>query len=79
MTEAVRIRGNSLKAIRRKHFRSRPLCVDCERKGLVNIATELDHIVPLCQGGTESPSNRQGLCHECHAAKTAREASERGQ
>ena len=38
---------------------------------------ELDHIVPLADGGTEMPENLQALCAPCHRAKTAREAADR--
>ena len=40
-------------------------------------APELDHIEPLWRGGRDDESNFQGLCRDCHAAKTAREAAER--
>lgn len=38
---------------------------------------ELDHIVPLCRGGTEHPDNLQLLCPECHRAKTKTDLSAR--
>ena len=41
------------------------------------LADELDHIVPLWQGGQDAPHNRQGLCHDHHSAKSAAEAKER--
>lgn len=34
---------------------------------------EIDHIIPLSQGGTDDPSNMQLLTIEQHRAKTARE------
>jgi len=34
---------------------------------------EVDHIIPLSQGGTDDPSNMQLLTIEQHARKTARE------
>jgi 5-methylcytosine-specific restriction protein A len=76
-TQVTRIRGNSLYAIRRKHFEANHLCVECDRQGRVSRATELDHIIPLWAGGQESEANRAGLCHECHQAKTAEEAKQR--
>lgn len=34
-------------------------------------ATEADHIIPTAAGGPNNPhTNGQGLCHECHQAKT---------
>jgi 5-methylcytosine-specific restriction protein A len=44
-------------------------CVLCKTAA----ATEVDHITPLEQGGSNDESNLQGLCHECHAAKTTQE------
>ena len=76
-SRAKRITGNSLIAIRRKHFAKQPLCVACKAAGFVRLATELDHITPLWAGGSESEANRQGLCKECHAAKSEREAKQR--
>ena len=34
---------------------------------------EVDHITPLCQGGSNEPSNLQALCKPCHADKTQTE------
>jgi len=38
---------------------------------------ELDHIVPLIDGGSHALENLQTLCTPCHKQKTAREARER--
>lgn len=38
---------------------------------------DLDHIVPLKDGGAHTLENMQTLCQPCHKAKTAREAGER--
>lgn len=67
-----RIRGRRLAAIREAHFRLWPLCADCEKKDppVTRLATELDHIVALANGGKDEQSNRQGLCGECHRTKT---------
>lgn len=34
---------------------------------------QIDHITPLCMGGTNAENNLQALCVECHAQKTQRE------
>lgn len=71
-----RIRGSQLQRIRREHFQRHPLCVHCDRKGIVRAATELDHVIALENGGIDSPDpfvNRQGLCADCHAKKTERD------
>ena len=68
-----RIRGRRLQRIRHQHFMQDPLCVACKAKGLVTIASQLDHIQALVNGGTDTPDNRQGLCVPCHEAKTRRD------
>ena len=40
---------------------------------------ELDHIVPLIDGGTHDDDNLQTLCTPCHTAKTAEEARTRAE
>jgi 5-methylcytosine-specific restriction protein A len=72
-----RIRGRKLQEIRQRHFEQFPLCVECQKQGRITIATELDHIVALTNGGTDTDDNRQGLCTECHDAKTARDMGHR--
>ena len=37
------------------------------------LATEVDHITPRSQGGTDDPENLQALCKPCHSSKTAKE------
>lgn len=65
-----RTRGRAWLAIRASVLRYKPLCVICESKGRVAEAKEVDHIVPLHKGGTDSYENLQGLCIDCHEEKT---------
>jgi 5-methylcytosine-specific restriction protein A len=60
--------------IRLIHLRTHPLCVACSRQGLTVAATEVDHILPLAQGGTHAADNLQSLCKSCHSRKTATES-----
>ena len=55
-----------------------PLCAECRRQGRTVAAREVDHIVPVHQGGTDARENLQGLCRPCHWSKTATEARDRG-
>ena len=66
-----RIRGRKLQRIRAQALREMPLCVKCKEQGRVTPAEELDHVMPLCKGGSDTPDNRQALCASCHKAKTA--------
>lgn len=47
-------------------------CQDGTR--LPKVANEVDHIVPLSQGGTDDPGNLRAISHDCHKVKTQAEA-----
>lgn len=49
----------------------------CQACGRVGTDHEVDHVVPLEQGGSNDMSNLSLLCVECHKAKTASEATRR--
>lgn len=51
-----------------------PLCVECKKLGLVTLATQRDHVIPLAEGGLDDDTNEQGLCEPCHEAKSLAEA-----
>lgn len=40
-------------------------------------AYQVDHTVPLCDGGADAISNCTAMCPNCHAAKTQEEAIQR--
>jgi 5-methylcytosine-specific restriction endonuclease McrA len=46
-----------------------PVCKICGRRP----STQVDHINPLCKGGTDIRVNLQGVCDYCHDEKTARD------
>ena len=75
-TESVRIKGRALQSIRFDRWRSDPRCVRCGKITAYPYGFEIDHIVPLYQGGADSDSNRQLLCvggpdyEGCHTKKT---------
>lgn len=73
-TATVRTRGWAWEQIRKRIFtRDCGLCQPSLRRGLTVPATEVDHIVPLAQGGTDADSNLQSISSEPHKAKTAAE------
>jgi len=45
----------------------------CKADGCNEWATEVDHIKPTRNGGSDRPDNLQGLCKSCHSRKTALE------
>ena len=62
-----RIRGDAWMATRRQvQQRDKFTCAAC---GAVRADHEVDHRVPLEQGGTNDPENLQSLCRDCNAYK----------
>lgn len=68
-------------------LRRHTLCADPfgVHNGVPVAATDVDHITPKADGGTDDDANLQALCHSCHSRKTARgrgvknrQVSERG-
>lgn len=74
-TAAKRVTGRRLQTMRERLFAENPLCVECERNGLVMLATQRDHVIPLAEGGTDDDDNVQGLCKPCHDAKSRQESA----
>lgn len=79
LAETQRLRGSGLQKVRRQQYQSNPLCAACLKMDppRYRYGSESDHITPLWAGGAESILNRQLLCFQCHAEKTAREAQQR--
>lgn len=61
------------KRLRARKLAINPLCEACERRGQVTAATDVDHIVPISQGGEPFPGmdGLRSLCHEDHSFRTA--------
>jgi len=51
-------------------LREHPLCDLCAVDGLVKAATDVHHLAPKREGGTDEESNLQALCHSCHSRIT---------
>ena len=80
-TEVQRITGSRLQTIRDRILRRANGLCECEicrAPGAVpQIATQIDHIQPLWEGGQEVDSNRQALSAEHHLAKSKAETKRR--
>ena len=85
-TATKRMTGRSLQTRRLNIWKKDPTCKECKRLVAYPGGFELDHIIPLWEGGSDDDSNCQILCiwrdekgdkQGCHAKKSAREASER--
>lgn len=70
-----RITGHKAVEERRLWRLREPLCVKCKARGIVKQVDEIDHIIPLSQGGKDDETNRQSLCFDCHRIKTMDEQS----
>lgn len=76
--QVVRVAGSRWKRIRLEHLADEPLCRMCTQQSRVTLATEVDHIKPLWEGGQEyDRDNLQSLCSPCHIIKTSEEAKRR--
>ena len=67
-------RSNRWRLLSERHRREEPLCRECAKVNKLTVATCVDHIIPIRQGG--DPYNEDGLqslCDACHARKRASE------
>ncbi len=71
--EDKRKRGRAGQRDRAQVLLEEPLCRKCLDAGKTVASEEVDHIVPLSEGGTDDRPNKQGLCTPCHVAKSAAE------
>jgi 5-methylcytosine-specific restriction protein A len=72
-TMVKRIRGRALQERNARIFKAEPLCRICRTKGRITEAVEVDHIIALCNGGTEQVHNLQPVCEECNDLKAIAE------
>ena len=47
-------------------------CQSCHKIDLVAKSLQIDHIIPLAQGGANDLSNLQTLCAKCNREKSAK-------
>lgn len=62
------------KRLRLAHLSRFPLCMDCRQRSMIEMATVVDHVVPISAGGPAYPGHDglRSLCVPCHSRKTAR-------
>ena len=52
-----------------------PLCIECEREGVITAATTTDHILPINNGGDPWDwNNLQSLCKKHNDIKTGKQS-----
>ena len=63
------------KELRTGYLRDHPLCVECQRQGVIRAARCIHHVIPIESAKTDEDAwtlatnrtNLQALCFECHA------------
>ena len=69
----TRIRGRKGVELRKRRLqRSKYRCEHCLAKGIVSIATVVNHKTPLAHGGLDVDENTENLCAECDEVETAK-------
>ena len=77
-TDWHKLYNSRWRKVRIQYLRQNPLCVMCKKDGVLKAATEVDHIEPH-KGDAQkfwNQDNWQGLCKQCHSAKSQRERNE---
>lgn len=65
--------GHAWRKLRLTILAERPLCEECEARGLVVAAKHVDHRIARARGGTDESDNLASLCASCHSRKTVQE------
>ena len=66
--------------LRDMFLRAHPLCIECQHEGRVTPAEDIDHIVPIADGGARlDERNLQALCRAHHNQKTRQDVRRRQQ
>ena len=62
--------GSKWRRLRARFLNDHPLCEQCRLNGKYTAATEVHHIKPLADGGTNDEQNLMALCKSCHSRIT---------
>jgi len=62
--------GREYRRLRALLLKREPLCRPCNAKGRTTVATQVDHILAIANGGAAHDiTNLQPICAECHQDK----------
>jgi 5-methylcytosine-specific restriction protein A len=53
------------------------MCQQCKREARARVGTQVDHVVPVFEGGSDDDANLEVICDEHHQAKNERERQRR--
>ena len=76
LAEAARLRSSARwRRLRRLKLARNPLCEECTKHGVVEPATQVDHIVPIVERRDLAfdMENLHSLCSTCHGKKSGEE------
>jgi len=60
--------------LRKQRLMIEPLCRECMKRNIITIATVVDHVIPIKQGGPPwKLENTQSMCEVCHNKKRREE------
>jgi 5-methylcytosine-specific restriction protein A len=59
--------GGTWQKLRLMHLARYPLCETCGEDNITEGATEVHHVIPLGDGGSNATDNLQSLCKSCHS------------
>lgn len=62
--------GYQWRKFRARFLNNHPLCEQCRLNGRYTPSTEIHHIKPLSEGGTNDENNLMPLCKSCHSRIT---------
>lgn len=62
--------GYAWRKTRARFLMAHPLCEQCKAEGRLEPATEVHHVLPLADGGTNDARNLMALCKRCHSRIT---------
>ena len=69
--------GYQWRKLRNCFLASNPLCEMCKQEGKFTEATEVHHVKPLADGGTNNFENLMPLCKPCHSKITLTSANKK--
>ena len=73
MKKAPQISATNAWEVTRKRIlrRDHGFCQACGERGRLSVASQVDHIIPVINGGTDDDGNLRAVCIDCSEAKAS--------